>query len=164
MVTMLCCSVSIPLALWSITWQNCYGFTCLLVYLCTYIHVQTYMNHFYNLVIILKQESISMIILSEIMRMKLKSNSPWYEKYKLCLGSLFWICDRLVPCITRDLKAENVLLGADGAWKLCDFGSTSTNHKCFDRPEEMGIEEDNIRKHTTPAYRAPEVYPMNLLL
>jgi AP2-associated kinase len=57
----------------------------------------------------------------------------------------------------RDLKAENVLLAADGAWKLCDFGSVSTNHKIFDRPEEMGIEEDNIRKHTTPAYRAPEV-------
>jgi hypothetical protein len=25
----------------------------------------------------------------------------------------------------------------------------------------MGIEEDNIRKHTTPAYRAPEVYIEN---
>jgi AP2-associated kinase len=58
---------------------------------------------------------------------------------------------------SRDLKAENVLLGFDGAWKICDFGSTSTNHKCFDKPEEMGIEEDIIRKHTTPAYRAPEV-------
>ncbi|KAL6605847.1 hypothetical protein ACP70R_041500 [Stipagrostis hirtigluma subsp. patula] len=60
----------------------------------------------------------------------------------------------------RDLKAENVLLGADGAWKLCDFGSVSTNHKCFNKPEEMGIEEDNIRKHTTPAYRAPEMWDL----
>ncbi|KAK9161262.1 hypothetical protein Syun_007603 [Stephania yunnanensis] len=39
--------------------------------------------------------------------------------------------------------SENLLLGADGSWKLCDFGSISTNHKRFERPEEMGIEEDN---------------------
>ena len=65
--------------------------------------------------------------------------------------------DSILSIFCRDLKAENVLLGADGAWKLCDFGSVSTNHQIFYRPEEMGIEEDNIRKHTTPAYRAPEV-------
>lgn len=52
---------------------------------------------------------------------------------------------------------ENVLLGSDGAWKVCDFGSNSTNHKHFDSPEEMGLEEDCIRKFTTPSYRAPEV-------
>ncbi|XP_050210450.1 uncharacterized protein LOC126660812 [Mercurialis annua] len=64
------------------------------------------------------------------------------------------------PIAHRDLKPENLLLGPDGSWKLCDFGSTSTNHKRFEKPEEMGIEEDNIRKYTTPAYRAPEMWDL----
>eukprot|EP00850_Spirogloea_muscicola_P011393 SM000070S21359 [mRNA] locus=s70:625729:629256:- [translate_table: standard] len=64
------------------------------------------------------------------------------------------------PIAHRDLKAENVLLSGNSTWKLCDFGSTSTTHKRFDRAEEMGAEEDIIRKHTTPAYRAPELWDL----
>ncbi|KAK9166999.1 hypothetical protein Scep_002190 [Stephania cephalantha] len=53
---------------------------------------------------------------------------------------------QFLPCTA---SPHPLLIGADGSWKLCDFGSISTNHKRFERPEEMGIEEDNIRKYTT---------------
>lgn len=57
----------------------------------------------------------------------------------------------------RDLKIENVLLGDDNKWKICDFGSCTTklfNMQLMMRDKEAIREE--IEKVTTPMYRAPE--------
>ncbi len=63
-----------------------------------------------------------------------------------------------VHCIScRDLKAENILLHMNGLWVLCDFGSSTARARVYESADAIMVEEDNIRKYTTPAYRAPEV-------
>eukprot|EP00898_Chlorokybus_atmophyticus_P008110 jgi/Chlat1/82/Chrsp1S03199 len=63
------------------------------------------------------------------------------------------------PIAHRDLKVENVLL-QEGTWKLCDFGSSTTRSGRYDSPAEIAAAEDAIRKNTTPAYRAPEMWDL----
>eukprot|EP00887_Chlorella_sp_A99_P007529 scaffold2.g7529.t1 len=59
-----------------------------------------------------------------------------------------------------DIKAENVLQHPSGAWQLCDFGSASARVGVLESAAEIGVEEDVIRKTTTPAYRAPELWDL----
>ena len=57
----------------------------------------------------------------------------------------------------RDVKVENLLIAAvDGTIKLCDLGSCSTDHRVFRNSTEIGYAQEDIEKHTTLAYRAPE--------
>lgn len=60
------------------------------------------------------------------------------------------------PVAYRDLKVENLLFGADGKCKLCDFGSCSNRHRTLHTERDVAAAKEEIRRTTTPAYRAPE--------
>ncbi|XP_046390419.1 cyclin-G-associated kinase isoform X2 [Ischnura elegans] len=64
------------------------------------------------------------------------------------------------PIIHRDLKIENLLIGADGTIKLCDFGSATLKTFCPDASwsaNQRSCLEDEMSRFTTPMYRAPEM-------
>lgn len=64
------------------------------------------------------------------------------------------------PLIHRDLKIENVLLTANGDYKLCDFGSASPVLRAPKNAQELQVLDDDIKHHTTAQYRAPEMIDM----
>lgn len=68
------------------------------------------------------------------------------------------------PIQHRDLKVENVLMGNDGMWKLCDFGSCSTE---VIPPQELSRQrlldlQEHIDKTVTMLYRPPEMADIEL--
>lgn len=68
------------------------------------------------------------------------------------------------PIQHRDLKVENVLRAADGTWKLCDFGSCSTEvvpAQEFSKKRLMQLQEE-IDKTVTMLYRPPEMADIEL--
>ncbi|VDM11208.1 unnamed protein product, partial [Wuchereria bancrofti] len=68
------------------------------------------------------------------------------------------------PSIThRDMKIENLLIDACGYVKLCDFGSATTEvvtpDETWSALQRAKLEEE-LARHTTPMYRAPESLDM----
>lgn len=57
------------------------------------------------------------------------------------------------------LKVENILLGDNGHYMLCDFGSATGKVL---NPQVQGVSavEEEIKKYTTLSYRAPEMVDM----
>lgn len=60
------------------------------------------------------------------------------------------------PISHRDLKAENILK-VNGIYKLCDFGSATTEVYTLSSNKERDNASDDIQKNTTPTHRAPEM-------
>lgn len=64
------------------------------------------------------------------------------------------------PLLHRDLKVENVLIvksGSSKRFKVCDFGSTAPPRPAPTTVVECRLMDEDIQKHTTLQYRAPEM-------
>lgn len=58
----------------------------------------------------------------------------------------------------RDLKVENILQASEKSYKLCDFGSAATAAlKSPTTTAEIRAIEQDLLRHTTLQYRAPEM-------
>lgn len=65
------------------------------------------------------------------------------------------------PLIHRDIKIENVLIDANGTYKLCDFGSAVGYSGVPKDAQELHLLHLDIMQNTTPQYRAPEMIELS---
>ncbi|ORZ11241.1 kinase-like domain-containing protein [Absidia repens] len=63
------------------------------------------------------------------------------------------------PVLHRDLKVENILILTQDQYKLCDFGSAALSKGSYipTTLQEIQNVEDDVQRHTTLQYRAPEM-------
>ncbi|CAO3645729.1 unnamed protein product [Cunninghamella blakesleeana] len=63
------------------------------------------------------------------------------------------------PVLHRDLKVENILILSQDHYKLCDFGSAALSKGSYvpTTLQEIQKVEDDVQRHTTLQYRAPEM-------
>ncbi|KAI9276505.1 kinase-like domain-containing protein [Sporodiniella umbellata] len=63
------------------------------------------------------------------------------------------------PVLHRDLKVENILILNQDHYKLCDFGSAALSKGQYIPTQLKDVQrlEDDIQRHTTLQYRAPEM-------
>ncbi|KAF5368418.1 hypothetical protein D9758_002156 [Tetrapyrgos nigripes] len=67
------------------------------------------------------------------------------------------------PLLHRDLKVENILQSSPTSYKLCDFGSATTvSPRPPSNMQEIRLLEDDLNRHTTLQYRAPEMVDVHL--
>eukprot|EP01156_Anaeramoeba_ignava_P000662 Anaeramoba_ignava/a1088_45.p1 GENE.a1088_45~~a1088_45.p1 ORF type:complete len:441 (+),score=172.18 a1088_45:23-1345(+) len=100
--------------------------------------------------------------LVKMMERKLEHSSQFSEDqvlkifHSICMG-VHHMHTQDPPIAHRDLKIENVLIGNDSIFKLCDFGSATTKQYFLESQQERYEAEEDIQANTTLTYRAPEM-------